>query len=180
MLKRRYGNRPDWKRIIQRKYAQVQLDSNTFSGSITLLKMEKVAAPLFVDYGDKNVCIVDNGYMWLQQFPSGKNHSVTTMFDSVGEIVQWYIDICRENGEENGTPYWDDLFLDIVALPSGEIILKDADELEEALENGIVDRALYKLAWVETNKIIKLMNEGTFELIEMSFFHKGILEGRLL
>ncbi|WP_240620311.1 DUF402 domain-containing protein [Peribacillus acanthi] len=32
--------------------------------------------------------------MWLQQFPWGKNHSVTTMLDANGDIVQWYIDIC--------------------------------------------------------------------------------------
>lgn len=33
----------------------------------------------------------------------------------------------------SGRPWMDDLFLDFIVLPSGGIIEKDADELEEAL-----------------------------------------------
>jgi uncharacterized protein len=92
-------------------------------------------------------------YMWLQQFPIEKNHSVTTMFDARGEIVQWYIDICFRNGIENDIPWMDDLFLDIVLLPSGEIIEKDADEIEDALTKGTIDKPLYDLAWNEVENL---------------------------
>lgn len=53
-----------------------------------------------------------------------------------------YIDICYEIGIEN----WDDLFLDIVALPTGEVIQQDEDELEEALESGSIYHKMYDLA----------------------------------
>ncbi|WP_313770624.1 DUF402 domain-containing protein [Bacillus sp. S/N-304-OC-R1] len=147
MLKRKYGDRSEWKRILKRKYAQSFLDTKEFKGYITLLRTIKVTEPLTVSYGENEICIVDDGYMWLQQFPLEKKHSVTTMFDVKGNIVQWYIDICMENGLDRNIPWMDDLFLDIVLLPSGEVIQKDADELEGAFINGIIDESLYNLAW---------------------------------
>ena len=54
------------------------------------------------------------------------------MFNEKVTIIQWYIDICIQNGVENGRPFWDDLYLDLIVLPYGEMIQKDADELEEA------------------------------------------------
>lgn len=102
------------------------------------MKIDKVTGPLFVHYNDKSVCIADDGYTWLQQFPINRRHAVTTMFDSQGKIVPWYIDICKEIGVENNIAWMDDLFLDIVILPSGEVIQIDADELEEALVKGVI------------------------------------------
>ncbi|MGA5692669.1 DUF402 domain-containing protein [Cytobacillus pseudoceanisediminis] len=117
--------------------------------------------------------------MWLQQFPLEKNHTVTTMFNANGEIVQWYIDICYKNSIENNIPWMDDLFLDIVLLPSGEIIEKDAEELEEAYKMGIIDRSLYDLAWNEQNIIKKQINRDEFQLVNLSNRHKEILLDKL-
>jgi predicted RNA-binding protein associated with RNAse of E/G family len=179
MLKRKFGDRSEWKRIVKRKYVQSYLETSEFKGYITLLNTIKVTEPLSVLYGDKNVCIVDDGYMWLQQFPLEKKHSVTTMFDANGDIVQWYIDICYENGIENNVPWMDDLFLDIVLLPSGEIIEKDADEIEDALSIGIIDKPLYDLAWNEVKKLKDLISTGNFDLIKLSNSHKEILFNKL-
>lgn len=179
MLKRKYGDRADWKRVIKRKYSQTYLDNGKYKGYITLLNAIKVTEPLFVRYGEKNVCIVDDGYMWLQQFPIGKNHSVTTMFDADGEIVQWYIDICLCNGIENDIPWMDDLFLDIVLLPTGEVIEKNAKELEDALLEGIIEKPLYDLAWNEANTLKDFIRKGSFDLIKWSHSHKAILSNRI-
>lgn len=158
MLKRKYGDRTDWKRILKRKYAQTFLDTKEFKGYLTLLHIIKVTESLSIRYGKSEICIVDDDYMWLQQFPLEKKHSVTTMFDANGEIVQWYIDICLKNGLDRNVPWMDDLFLDIVLLPSGEVIQKDDDELEEAYLNGIIDKSLYNLAWDEANNLTRLIN----------------------
>lgn len=131
--------------------------------------------PLWVSYGDKRVCIVDKGYMWLQQFPLDKHHSVTTMFDENGNIVQWYIDVCYKNSVEDNIPWMDDLYLDLVLLPSGEVIVKDTDELEQALEKGMIDKTLFDLAWNELNHLKKLISEDNFELIKLSHLHKDRL-----
>lgn len=175
MLKRRYGDRSDWKRIIKREYAQSYVKNEEFTGYITLLNLIQVTEPLWVKYDEKSVCIVDDGYMWLQHFPDGQNYSVTTMFDSNGEVVQWYIDICNEIGIEHNVPWWDDLFLDIILLPTGEIIQQDEDELEEALINGWIDQRMYNLAWSQANKITTSITEGNFDLLNHSKIHKELL-----
>ncbi|WBL17053.1 DUF402 domain-containing protein [Sutcliffiella sp. NC1] len=179
MLKRKFGDLSNWKRVIKRKYSQTYLETKEFKGYITLLNTIKVTEPLSVQYGEKLVCIVDDGYMWLQQFPFNKNHSVTTMFDADGNIVQWYIDICLRNGMKNGIPWMDDLFLDIVVLPSGELIVKDADELEDALSKGIIDKALYDLAWKEVHNLKSLIGTGSFKLINLSKDHREKLLPKL-
>lgn len=179
MVKRKYGNRSEWKRVLDRKYAQAFLETKEFKGHITLLHIIKVAEPLFVRYEEKNICIVDDGYIWLQQFPLEKQHSVTTMFDNNGDIVQWYIDVCLVNGVDNDIPYLDDLYLDIILLPSGEVILKDADELEEAFLNGIIDKSLYDLAWDEVNTLSKLMQNRDFDLLDLSNYHLELLVNEL-
>jgi uncharacterized protein len=178
-LERKFGDRSEWKRILERKYSQSYVDTKEFKGYITLLNTIEVREPLWVNYDEQSVCIVDDGYMWLQQFPLEKNYSVTTMFDAKGDIVQWYIDICYKNSIENNVPYLDDLYLDIVLLPSGDVIVKDADELEEAFSRGIIDKSLYDLAWDEVNHLQSLINDNHFELIKLSHYHKDILIGRL-
>jgi uncharacterized protein len=177
LLKRKYGDRHDWQRIIKRRYAQSYVDTEDFSGHITLIDMIKVREPLMISYGEKELCLVDDGYRWLQQFPFGKNHMVTTTFDHKGNIVQWYIDICREYEMDNGIPIIDDLFLDIVVLPTGEVFLLDKDELEEAFAVGLINQALYNLAWDEAKRLLKLIEKNEFKPLELSVSHKEHLEG---
>ncbi|WP_391202427.1 DUF402 domain-containing protein [Psychrobacillus sp. L4] len=108
MLKKRYGYRSDWKRIVKREYVQSYVETQEFTGTITLLQLVQVTEPLWVHYDNKSICIVDNGYTWMQHFPVGENYALTTMFDSNGEVVQWYIDICNKLGIENNIPWWED------------------------------------------------------------------------
>lgn len=174
-MKRKYGDRSQWKRVIDRDYTQSFFDTEEFKGYVTLIKVNKVAAPLSAKYGGEKLCIVDDGYIWLQHFPTNKHHSLTTMFNEKGEIVQWYIDICYRNGIKNNVPWLDDLYLDIIVLPSGKVIQKDIDELEEALSKGIINADLYKMAWQETHEVIKQIQQGEFALFEMSITHKDQL-----
>ncbi|GIN37318.1 hypothetical protein J19TS1_02670 [Heyndrickxia oleronia] len=168
MLKRKFGDRLGWKRITEREYIQTFVQTETFEGYLSFLKMIKVTEPLYINYGEKMLCIADNGYSWLQQFPKDKHHAVTTMFNDSGEIIQWYIDICIQNGVENGRPFWDDLYLDLIVLPSGEMIQQDADELEGALASGIIDKYVYNLAWNEAKEIVEQIKEGNFSSLHLA------------
>ncbi|MFC7687403.1 DUF402 domain-containing protein [Ureibacillus sp. GCM10028918] len=175
MFKRKYGNRSNWKRVLKSEYQQTFHQDKDFRGYITLLNIEEVLEPLVVKNAGKEVCIVNKGYSWLQHFPIGKNHSVTTMFDAEGEVVQWYIDICHEIGIENNIPWMDDLYLDIVVFPTGEIIILDEDELDEALANGVIHKSMYDLAYKEARKVMGLIQQDKFQLIHLAKEHKEIL-----
>ena len=134
--------------------------------------MNEVKAPLIVEYLDKKLCIVDRQYSWLQQLPLNENFAITSMFNENGEIIQWYIDITYENGVENGEPYMVDLFLDIVVLPTGEIIEKDKDELEEALKNNWITQSQYELAYQTFHRVLQ---DGTFNYFDLSLKHRDLL-----
>jgi len=176
---RRYGDRSGWRRIIQSEYTQSFIEKKEFTGYITLINMLKVTNPLWVQYGENKICVADDNYMWLQHFPIGKNYALTTMFDANGEIVQWYIDICYEIGIENNIPWMDDLILDIVVLPTGEIVQLDEEELEDALENAVISKVIYDLARDEAARITALIKEEQFTLLDLSKVHKELLQGNL-
>ena len=51
-------------------------------------------------------------------------------------------------------PWWDDLYLDIVVLPDGYLELQDAEELQEALQVGSINRSQFDLAHREAERIM--------------------------
>ncbi|WP_096187685.1 DUF402 domain-containing protein [Evansella halocellulosilytica] len=175
-LKRKYGDRSGWKRVVRKQYAQRYVESKEYKGDITLLKIEEIKEPLSVKYDEQQeICIANKGYMWLQHFPENERHSVTTMFNDHSEIVQWYIGICYEVGNEKHVPWMDDLFLDIVVLPSGDVMLLDEEELEQALITGTIDNQLYDIAQKEAEKIMHLIRNSQFTILELAKTHKEIL-----
>ena len=79
------------------------------------------------------------------------------MFNNNKEIVQWYFDITKQHGVDNrGIPFFDDLYLDVIVLPSSEILLLDEDELKEALDKKEIIKDEYDLAYREA----KMLMEG--------------------
>lgn len=60
-----------------------------------------------------------------------------------------------------------DLFLDIIVLPTGEVILKDADELKTALNDGSLIHLFITHHGSEANIIKNLINKNEFDLIKL-------------
>lgn len=151
------------------------METESFTGYVTRLDMIQVTHPLHVRYSERTVQLVGDGYSWLQQFPSGKKHVVTTMFDERGKIVQAYIDICLRHGRDTNGIFWDDLFLDLVLLPSGECLILDADELEAALRAGEINRAQYDEAWQEVDRLREQMRTSDFVTGTLAYAHHALL-----
>lgn len=174
-LKRRYLHRKDWKRILKRDYKEMEIENKDFNGYIALLTLIEVADPLLTKYLDTEVCIANNLYSWLQQLPLNENFAITTMFDDKGEIIQWYIDITYQNGVEDGLPFMDDLYLDIIVLPTGEIIEKDKDELLEALKNHEITQQQFDFAYQIFNQVLNHIQTDSFNYFSLSKLHRNLL-----
>ena len=175
-MKRLLANRPEWKRILEKRFYCSYLSSTDFTGYMTLLCLDKVREPLWAKASDKLLRIADEGYSWLQHFPQSEHYSVTTMFDEQGKIVQWYIDICSGQGlTENNIPWLDDLFLDIVVFPTGEIRLLDMDELKGALAGDEITKREYDLALWESTRLISIISENQFALFDLCVSHRQAL-----
>ncbi|MER2262029.1 MAG: DUF402 domain-containing protein [Psychrobacillus sp.] len=175
MAIRKYGERPGWSRILKRRYTFVEIISEQFTGGASLLHLVETAKPLWVSYDNKKICIVDHGYMWLQHFPRHESYTVTTMFDHNGEVIQWYIDICDKHGIDDNGPWWDDLYLDIIVLPTGEYFLVDEEELEEALLTGQINHEKYNLAKTVAQKMINQLEDNNMSILGLALRHKNEL-----
>ena len=60
------------------------------------------------------------------------------MYDDKGNLIEWYFDISKKVGIENGIPFEDDLYLDMIITPTGEKIIIDEDELLGARDDGLI------------------------------------------
>ena len=175
MLEKRYLHRNDWSRITSRRYSQKWVEEQDFTGYIALTEIHEITTPFVKPMAGKNICIIDKNYTRLQQLPMNAHYAVTTMFNDKGQIVQWYIDITNCNGVDQGEPYMEDLFLDIIVLPTGEVITKDEDELQQALENNWITKEQYELAYTTFYQVLKELEQGTFNLLTSSSKYREVL-----
>jgi len=89
-----------------------------------------------------------------------------------------YIDICKGNKTNGkGIPYYDDLYLDVVVLPSSVVVLLDEDELKDALKTKEITKEEYDLAYFEAKKLMGDIENDKNELLKKSNFY---LENMLL
>ncbi|MBZ9689703.1 DUF402 domain-containing protein [Clostridium estertheticum] len=160
-MKRTFADRPNWTRIIEKRFKLTYLEEKEFKGHVSIIYIDKVREPLVLEAAGKNVFLANNGFIWMQHFPKDCNYALTTMFNEKHEVIQWYFDICNGNKINSlGIPYYDDLYLDVVLLPTGEILLLDEDELEQALKDDSIDKALYDLAYFEAKTLIYNIQEN--------------------
>lgn len=172
-MKHRSAARQPWPRVLTRRFTHQRIESNIFTGHVTLLCMDRVNEPLVVDWQGTPLCVCDSGFSWLQQFPDEAHHAVTTQFDTEGNVVQWYIDVCNRHAlDADGIPWWEDLYLDVLVVPDGRVEIVDADELEEALAGGVIDRAQYELAWREARALVTTINEERLPLLQLAHEHR--------
>jgi uncharacterized protein len=167
-MKRRFVDRSDWDRILEREDRLLRCDLKHFQGWVSELKMLRVREPFSVPNLGGSICIADAGFVWLHYLQDDANHVLTAMLDSSGDIVQWYIDIVLEHGfDAENRLYFDDLYLDIVVSPDGRFEVQDADELEDALKAGVISQAQFDLAWLETNRLVGLLERGELNLHDL-------------
>lgn len=171
-MKRKYGSRYDWKRIVERGYTERYIDEERFKGYVSLLHMVEVTEPLYIQYGSKSICVVDDGYYWMHHFPESEHYTVTTTFNANGHVVQWYIDISKGVGycEENG-PWMDDWILDLVLLPDGQVIELDVDEFEEARAGKLLQTEDFEKAWDEFIQLKEKLLTQRFKLVDQTVIH---------
>jgi predicted RNA-binding protein associated with RNAse of E/G family len=172
IMKRTFANRPDWPRILKKRFKLTYIEEPDFSGYLSVICIDKVREPLVIEVAGENLCLADDGFIWTQHFPKDSNYALTTMFNDRKEVVQWYFDICDGNKVSSlGIPYYDDLYLDVVLLPSEEMLLLDEDELEQALRDKDITREQYESACSEAQKLIDSISKNENKLPSNSKRH---------
>jgi predicted RNA-binding protein associated with RNAse of E/G family len=173
-MKRKFINGINWEFLDIYSCKYIHID-DIFSGYISLIKVHKVKQKLTVDYEQSEVCLLDDGYKCLMFLPDNAKWCVSAVYNISGEIVEWYFDMTKENSiDDEGNPFYDDLYLDIAVSPDFKIVILDEDELKEALESKIITKADYDMAYNTCNKIIEEIIPNKDFLI--SFFNKYLID----
>lgn len=165
-FKRKYANSAkDMKNVEEIKQKIISVNESDFCGDIYLNHFIKVKEPCISASG---VCYLNNGYKWLEFYDYSLKHRLTAIYDDNNQIVEWYYDISRKIGKENGIPYEDDMYLDVVVTPNGRHILLDEDELKNALERDEITERDYINAIKEAENIINEVDGRYGELKKFS------------
>lgn len=173
VMKRKFINGLNWGFLEAYSSKCIHID-DIFRGYISLIRVDKVKQKITVDYEQSEVCLIDDGYKCIMFLPDDENWCVSAVYNKSNEIIEWYFDMTKENSiDEQGNPFYDDLYLDIALSPDFKIVILDEDELMEALESKIITKSDYDMAHNTCNKIIKeiIPNKGFI----ISFFNKYLI-----
>lgn len=125
-------------------------------GYLGLLNINTVSEQQIWKDNDNDVVVCDNGYHWLSILPSNELYCITVMMDNNYYFKVCYIDMIDSQGyDEDGVPYFYDLYLDLIVYPDGNIIVDDLDELQQALKVGDITEMQYNKAITTAQKLQK-------------------------
>jgi len=130
---------------------------------VTIKKYIKVSDDFCIkDENGKEIKYISNGYYVVEITPIKENYNIRYYTNKNKKIIDYYIDISLENGVENKIPYYIDLYLDIIHFPvSNTISYIDEDELKDALNNKIISKTDYLLAYKVGEKLLKEIKNKT-------------------
>ena len=174
MARRKYIGRP-YKDYVKTYKSKIVRAKNGYAAHLKVIEANR---PFMVGAEGAKICISDDGYSSLEYLPDDGNWCVFSVYDPEDKIVEWYFDITRKNGvDEEGNPYLDDLYLDIVLTPDGKVLILDEDELINAREEGLVSEEEFKMAYRVKDELLEkvvtvpYMNQFCSELLEL-FYNK--------
>ncbi len=150
-MKRKSLSFREWTCIRSKELYGKRIESELFTGYIGLLDVHEVNEVQVWKFGGEEFIICDKGRKWLSILPKDDHYCITAMMDEDDKVLIWYIDMIASQGmDEDGFPYFDDLYLDLVVFPNGAVGVDDIDELEEALRKGDITQDQFDLA-IETS-----------------------------
>ena len=121
-------------------------------------KFEGMLTPLFVN----GVKVIDNGYTMIYFAFIGEKYDVLKVYDREGNFKGLYVDILAYTKRKGNTLEMLDLFLDLFIFPNGEIFILDEEELEMALNYGLINKETFDFAYSKATEIMKKFKKGEF------------------
>ena len=153
-MKRSRLSYDEWKCIISKEIFGKRVNSELLNGYIGLIEIKEVSEAQIWQFNGEDIVVCDKGRKWLSILPQDDWYCITAMMDEDGNILLWYIDMIAKQGiDEDGVPYFDDLYLDLVVYPDGTIVVDDMDELEDALSKKDITQEQYNLAIETSNRL---------------------------
>lgn len=166
-LKKRFVTNPNNMEFVDNGSFKIKSFNNSdFVGDVALIKFNKMNKPYMIE--NIHLCMANDNYKWLEFYDYNKKYMLTAMYNKDNEIIEWYFDIARKIGKEKGMPYEDDLYLDVVLTPKGDIKLLDEDELKDAFDRFEVNKSDYEMAYNEAKQLMNRLQNNKHTLKEFT------------
>ena len=164
-LKKRYAVLHIRDKVKNFKYKNIHIKEENFTGDIYFYHFTEGVDKFVIPNGK---CILDKDYKWLEFYDYNSKVKLTAFYDQNNKISEWYFDIAREIGKENGLPYEDDMYLDVLVTDTGEIILLDEDELKDALDKKQITEVEFENAYKEAYQLMDRLQNKKQELLNFT------------
>lgn len=160
-MKKRYMEPRDAKVIDDYEFHKKYVETKEFKGFVGSIKIKHALDEWYVPRKDGGQeCILKSGYRWIKFYPEGEKYAITALCNENEEIVEWYFDMVKNLGVEDGMPYMDDLYLDLVITKGGDVYILDEDELLEAVESKDITEDDYKMAHQTLDMLLEKYDNG--------------------
>lgn len=165
-MKRKYLDRGGWPRVRRKRYVECRSSWGEKQGTIGLLCIDEVTEPKYVSGHFGTAVLCDVGVNWLEFLPDDKSFCLTAIYAPDGEVGQLYFDMIADSGRDgDGRAWFDDAYLDYVVTGDRRCVVKDEDELEEALRAGDITTADYDGAYASLERLKVLLSARLDSLI---------------
>ncbi len=136
---------------------------------LSLTEITAVSRPQIFHFNGKDLIICDKCRKRFSILPLSESYCITVTLNENDDVELWYIDMIAAQGvDESGIPYYDDLYLDIIATPDGTVWIDDRDELDTAYARGEITAELYALANSTSEKVQRELTDDIPRLLEMT------------
>ena len=181
-MKKKYADFPNWPKVKEKSYVNMYIENSDFTGNISLLTAVKIKPEykLIGDNGGTEEVLFDDDFKRLEFYPDNNKHvAFTASFNDKDELLHWYFDIAKNTSvTEEGVPYIEDLYLDIMLYKSGKYEFLDEDELKDALDAGTISKEDYDLAYETANGVLESLNGKVDDLIKFSYKYYDLLRNK--
>lgn len=154
-MRKRYIDGTSWK-MCKKTHSAIKQISGFMNGYISYVEIEKVEEKFVVEHNGRKTILLDNGYKRIVFLPEKQNWCVEATYDNKNNIVQWYFDMTNGNYiDKDNKPCFEDMYLDVVLLPDGEVIVFDEDELIDAYKKGEISQEQLVNTKATAERVIK-------------------------
>ena len=149
--------------------------NDTFNCYICVKHIKDIDKKYITKHLENNVCLLDIGYYIIEYIPFDEKYVLRIFMNEKKEILQYYIDIIKENGIENDSPFYYDLYLDITidVLSDNRITLWDEAELIEAVKSKDISEEDYIMAHNTRDNLLNQIKNNENKYINID--HKKIV-----
>lgn len=160
-------------------------ENKEFGGYIGLKYVKDMTQNITYYCNGKKYIGLDKGYTILEYIPFNRNYNCRVFFDTQNRPICFYFDINNGVGIENGIPWYNDLYLDVVyetpVITESAYYIRLDDEIEykQAKKDGLIDDETFKMGYEVVTKLMLELKEHKNDIVARCQFDLYRLKEKL-